>query len=49
MTIEELLEECDRRAMALISQGAMLKEFDIRLIARQVIKEALEEKTDENQ
>lgn len=48
MNTEELLEECEKRAMALISQGAMLKEFDMRLIARQVIKEALEGKTDED-
>ena len=48
MNMKELLDECEKRAMALISQGVMLKEFDMRLIARQVIKEAMEGKTDEN-
>lgn len=49
MSMEELLDECEKRAMALIKQGVVLKEFDIRLIARQVIKEAMEGKTDESQ
>lgn len=48
MNIEDLQKECEKRAMALIEQGVKLKEFDMRLIARQVIKEALEGKTDEN-
>lgn len=49
MNMEELQEECERRAMALIKQGVALKELDMRLIARQVIKEAMEGKMDENQ
>lgn len=48
MNMEELQEECERRAIELIKQGVKLKEFDMRLIARQVIKEAMEGKTDEN-
>lgn len=48
MNMEDLQKECEKRAMALIEQGVKLKEFDMRLIARQVIKEALEGKTDEN-
>jgi hypothetical protein len=46
--MEELQKECEQRAMALIKQGVKLKEFDMRLIARQVIKEAMEGKMDEN-
>lgn len=48
MNMEDLQKECEKRAMALIKQGVMLKEFDMRLIARQVIKEAMEGKTDED-
>lgn len=48
MNMEDLQKECEKRAMALIEQGVKLKEFDMRLIARQVIKEAMEEKADEN-
>lgn len=46
--MEDLQKECEKRAMALISQGVKLKEFDMRLIARQVIKESMEGKLDED-
>ena len=46
--MEDLQKECEKRAMALIEQGVKLKEFDMRLIARQVIKEAMEVKKDED-
>lgn len=48
MNMKELQKECENRAMALIKQGVVLKEFDMRLIARQVIKEAMEGKANEN-
>ena len=48
LNLEDLQKECEKRAIALIEQGVKLKEFDMRLIARQVIKEALEGKTDED-
>lgn len=49
MNMDDIQKECERRAFALIEQGVKLKEFDMRLIARQVIKEALEGKLEESE
>ena len=40
-TTEDLLEECQKRAHKLIKEGKLLREIDMRLIVRQVIREAL--------
>ena len=42
MTTEDMLKECEKRAYALIDQGVRLKEIDMRLNARQVIKDVME-------
>ena len=44
MTIDEIQKECEKRALALIEQGVKLREIDMRIIVRQVLKEAMEEK-----
>lgn len=42
MTIDEIQKECEKRALALIEQGVKLREIDMRIIVRQVLKEAME-------
>lgn len=42
MTMNDIQKECERRAFELIKQGVLLREIDMRLIVRQVIKEVME-------
>jgi hypothetical protein len=48
MNMEEMQKECEKRAFDLIQKGGKLNEITLRVIARQVIKEAMEGKANEN-
>ena len=48
MNMAEMQKECEQRAFDLIKKGGKLNEITLRIIARQVIKEAMEEKSDED-
>lgn len=41
MNMDEMQKECEARALKLITQGKMLREIDMRLIAREVIQEEI--------
>ena len=42
MTVKDIENECLKRVEEAIKSGKLLREFDIRMILRQVINEALE-------
>ena len=49
MNIEEMQKKCEEKALEAIKEGRILREIDMRMIVRQVLREELSGKKEEKE